>query len=65
MGVEYLVYARNVGLHQQGPQVGERKATSAAVMEAKDVAETVSTAVEEAEAECHMVTAGSWLLPNQ
>ena len=67
MGVEYLVYARNVGLHQQGRQAGGCKAASTAVMDAGGVeaAEIVSTAMEEVEAECHMVTAGSWLLPNQ
>ena len=45
----------------------KRKAVSTAVTEAGGVeaAETLSTAVEEAEAECHMITAGSWLIPDQ
>jgi hypothetical protein len=45
----------------------KRKAASTALTEAGGIeaAETLSTAMEEAEAECHMVTPASWLLPNQ
>ena len=37
MGVRYLAYTRNVGLHQQGRQFGECKAASMAVTEVGDV----------------------------